>query len=104
MQHERQSLYRDYQKASSFFNTAKETLSVAEINMSPKQITAEWQEHLSETIAKLNSSKRTVDIAHEMYRSKENQALIAEHNLQSLEKDLKKHILKSQYVYSVISY
>ncbi len=96
MQQERQSSFREYQKASSIFSTAKETLSVAEINMSPIQITNEWQEHLSETIAKLNSSKKNVDKAHEMYRNKENQFLIAEHNLQTLEKELKKHIVKSQ--------
>jgi hypothetical protein len=35
-------MYREYLKASSFFNTAKETLKVAEISMSPKQITNEW--------------------------------------------------------------
>lgn len=96
MQHERQISYREYQTAKSFFNTAKETLTVAEINMSPKQITNEWQEHLSETISKLNTSKKTVDKAHELYRQRENQFLIAEHNLQCLEKDLKKHISKSQ--------
>ena len=86
----------EYQRANSMYKTAKETLSVAEHNLVSGEIPDVWQEHLSSTITKINTSKKTVDQAEEYHRKKTAEYQTAEIKCQNLENDLKRHITKSQ--------
>ncbi len=79
------------------YKTAKETLSVAEHNLISGEIPDVWQEHLSSTITKINTSKKTVDQAEENHRKKTADYQQSEAKCQMLENDLKRHIIKSQY-------
>ena len=99
LQNEAQRAVQDYQRANSLYKTAKETLSVAEHSLMSGEIPDAWQEHLSVTITKINTSKKTVDQAEEYHRRKTSEYQTAEENCQLLEKDLKRHILKSQSYY-----
>jgi hypothetical protein len=98
IQLEAQKTVQEYQKANSMYKTAKETLTVAENNLISGEIPDAWQEHLSSTITKINISKKIVDQAEENHRIKTCEYQNSEQNCQLLEKDLKKHITKSQYV------
>lgn len=80
------------------YKTAKETLSVAENNLSG-EIPDVWQEHLSATITKINTSKKMVDQAEEMHRQKTVEFQSSEERCLYLEKDLKRSISKSQPYY-----
>ena len=101
LQQDAQRTVQDYQRATSLYKTAKETLQVAESNLSAngQSIPDAWQEHLSVTVAKINTSKRTVDQAEESHRRKTVEFQKAEEMTQMLEKDLKRHITKSQWVF-----
>jgi hypothetical protein len=81
------------------YKTAKETLSVAEHNLVSGEIPDAWQEHLSMTITKINSSKKNVDQAEDYHRRKTSEYQAAEDNCQNLEKELKRHIAKSESYY-----
>lgn len=96
LQKEAQKAVQEYQRANSLYKTAKETLSVAEHNLATGEIPDAWQEHLSSTITKINTSKRTVDVAEENHRKKTSEFQAAEERCQFLEKDLHRHIAKSQ--------
>ena len=96
LQKEAQKAVHEYQKANSLYKTAKETLSVAEHNLATCEIPDAWQEHISSTITKINTSKKTVDLAEENHRKKTSEFQQAEEKCQSLEKELKRHIVKSQ--------
>lgn len=96
LQKEAQKAVQEYQRANSLYKTAKETLSVAEHNLATGEIPDAWQEHLSSTITKINTSKRTVDVAEENHRKKTSEFQAAEERCQFLEKDLHRHIVKSQ--------
>ena len=85
------------------YKTAKETLSVAEHNLSSHEIPDVWQEHLSSTITKINTSKKTVDQAEDYHRRKTAEYQQAEQRSQFLENDLKRHITKSKYVIISVS-
>lgn len=93
---EAQRTVQEYQKANSLYKTAKETLSVAEHNLATGEIPDAWQEHISSTITKINTSKKYVDSAEEMHRKKTLEFQQAEERCQFFEKDLKRHIAKSQ--------
>ena len=96
LQTEAQKAVLEYQRANSMYKTAKETLSVAESNLASHEIPDVWQEHISSTITKINTSKKTVDSAEEHHKKKtaEYHKVLAE--CQYLENDLKRHIAKSQ--------
>ena len=83
----------------SLYKSAKDTLAVAESNLCSGEIPQAWQEHLSETIAKINIGKKKVDMAEELHRQKSAEYQQAERVLQGLEKDLKKNIIRSQFVF-----
>jgi SH3-domain binding protein 5 len=99
LQQEAQKTVQEYQRANSLYKTAKETLSVAENNLMSGEIPDAWQEHISSTITKINTSKKNVDQAEDNHRKKTVEYQAAEEKCQSLEKDLKKHIIKSQLVF-----
>lgn len=96
LQYETQRAVQEYQRANSLYKTAKETLSVAEHNLVSGEIPDAWQEHISSTITKINTSKKNVDLAEENHRRKTADYQSAEQRCQFLEKDLKRQILKSQ--------
>ena len=99
LQIETQKAVHEFQKANSFYKTAKETLTVAENSLEPDgQIPDEWQEHLSLTITKISLSKKAADLAEDHHRNKALEYQNAEHRSQYLEKDLKSYIIKSQSV------
>ena len=54
------------------------------------------KEHLSETISKINYSKRLTDKAEKNYRLKACEYKNAEETIQLLAKDLRKYIIKSE--------
>ncbi|RMZ96045.1 SH3 domain-binding 5 isoform X3 [Brachionus plicatilis] len=95
---ETQKAVQEYQKAYSLYKTAKETLSVAENNLSG-EIPDVWQEHMSTTITKINMSKKMVDQAEENHRQKTAEFQSSEERCLIFEKDLKKYIIKSQPYY-----
>jgi len=100
LQIETQKAVHEFQKANSFYKTAKETLTVAENSLEPDgQIPDEWQEHLSLTITKISLSKKAADMAEDHHRNKALEYQNAEHRSQYLEKDLKSYIIKSQLYY-----
>lgn len=99
MQFEAQKAVQDYQRANSLYKTAKETLSVAETNLLSGEIPDAWQEHLSVTVTKINQSKKNVDVAEEIHRKKTSEYQTSEEKCQNLERELKKHIAKSQSYY-----
>jgi hypothetical protein len=96
LQKETQRAVQEFQKAISHYKTAKETLAVAEQNLSTNGISDVWQEYLSETITKINSYKKNADQAEEYHRGKTLEYQMCEKRLQFLEKDLKRNIEKSQ--------
>ena len=96
LQTDAQKAVQEYQRASSLYKTAKETLSVAEHNLASGEIPDAWQEHISTTITKINTSKKLVDQAEECHRRKTLEYKEAEERCQFLERELKKHIEKSQ--------
>jgi hypothetical protein len=98
LQQDAQKTVQEYQRANSLYKTAKETLSVAETNLMSGEIPDAWQEHISSTITKINTSKKNVDLAEDNHRKKTVEYQAAEEKCQSLEKELKKHIIKSQLV------
>ena len=98
LQQEAQKTVQEYQRANSLYKTAKETLSVAENNLMTHEIPDAWQEHISSTITKINTSKKNVDQAEDNHRKKTVEYQAAEEKCQLLEKELKKHIIKSQLV------
>lgn len=55
-----------------------------------------WQEYLSETITKINNSKKLADMAGEYHKSKMLEYQMSEKRLQFLEDDLKRNIAKSR--------
>ena len=77
--------------------TAKETLAVAENNLCSGEIPDVWQEHISETITKINNSKKLADINEKIHKEKSLQFENVDNLINELEKKLKKHIAKSQY-------
>jgi SH3-domain binding protein 5 len=96
LQLETQRAVEEFQRANSLYKTAKETLSVAEHSLSAGEIPDAWQEHLSVTITKINISKKAADQAEEWHRKKTHEYQLAEQKSQYLEKELKRHIAKSQ--------
>ncbi|CAF0703548.1 unnamed protein product [Brachionus calyciflorus] len=99
LQSEAQKAVQEYQRANSLYKTAKETLSVAEHNLISGEIPDVWQEHLSSTITKINTSKKIVDQAEEFHRKKTAEFQASEERCQTLEKELKKYIIKSESYY-----
>lgn len=87
----------DFQNTNSLYKTAKETLTVAENSLEQKgEIPDAWQEHLSLTITKITLSKEAADRAEKHHKSVSLEYQKAEQKSQSLEKDLRKYITKSQ--------
>jgi len=118
LQKEAQRAVQEYQRANSLYKTAKETLSVAEQNLASTAASTSastpnlsglggevlpvdmaWQEHLSTTVTKINASKRTVDAAEDAHRRKTAEFQQAEQRCFLTEKELKRHIVKSQLYY-----
>lgn len=90
----------DFQNTNSLYKTAKETLTVAENSLEQKgEIPDAWQEHLSLTITKITLSKEAADRAEKHHKSVSLEYQKAEQKSQSLEKDLRKYITKSQMYY-----
>lgn len=87
---------RDFQRANSLYKTAKETLTVAENNLNSKKIPDAWQEHLSETILKMNNSKKDCDHAESEYRVISDEYEATKRDLDKLENNLQKHIIKAE--------
>lgn len=87
---------QDYQRFNSLYRAAKETLNVAESNLSSHAISAEWQEHLSETILKMNTCHKESDNAQQIHRLRMGEYQRAEENLQYLENKLQKHVIKAE--------
>jgi len=58
-----------------------------------------WQEHLSSTITKINASKRNLDLAEDNHRHRTACFQQAEQRGQTLEKELRKQIVKSKSYY-----
>jgi hypothetical protein len=104
LQIETQKAVLEFQKTIGHYKTAKETLSVAEENLSNGGgISDVWQEYLSEAITKIAQSKKLADQAEDYHRTKAQEYQIAERNLQILEKDLRRNIAKSKLVASFVS-
>ncbi len=99
LQTEAQKAAQEYQRASSLYKTAKETLSLAEHNFVANEIPDAWQEHINSTISRLNTSKKNVDTAEELHRRMTCEFQTAEERCKFLEQDLKRHINKSQLYY-----
>ncbi len=69
---------------------------MAEQTLNPNGISDVWQEYLSETITKINNSKKIADQAEEYHRNKMLEYQMSEKRLQFLEDDLKRNIAKSK--------
>ncbi len=96
LQFDAEKAAQQFQKFNSLYKTAKETLSVAENNLVTNEIPDVWQEHFSEIISKMNTSKRESDHSQKIHSLKTSEYQMAKNNLQKLEKELHKHIVKSE--------
>lgn len=90
---------QEFQKANSLYKTAKETLTVAENGLNSKEIPYAWQEHLSETILKVNSSKKDSDQTENVYRLIKSEYEATKRNVEQLESNLQKHIIRAEVYY-----
>ncbi len=69
---------------------------MAEANLDSHAISAEWQEHLSETILKMSSSHREAESAEKTHRHAALEYEKAEKELQLFENKLQKHIIRAE--------
>lgn len=99
LQIETQKAVHEFQKTNSLYKTAKETLAVAENSLEQGEIPDAWQEHLSLTIKKISLSKEAADKAEIHHRAIANAYQTADKRVQFYEKEIKKHITKSQLYY-----